>query len=380
MKLSIFCNVIDNYGDIGIAWRLARQLLADHAANVTLWVDDLDSFARIAPGVSPSKAQQSHLGIRIHHWPAENFPAVDADEVIIEAFGCRLPESYEQAMSERSQKPVWINLEYLSAEDWVSGCHGLASPHPNLPLKKYFFFPGFGEQTGGLICESSLIAEREAWQADHAMQDAYWHSLGVPARIEGEQRISVFCYESASIRSWLPLLMQGPALTRLLIPQGKILPDIAAAFGRDALPQADDVLQQGQLIAHILPLTDQDGYDRLLWSCDLNIVRGEDSFVRAQWAARPFIWHIYRQEDDAHIVKLNAFLQHYTNGLSDSQDTAICQLWQGFNRDEDVCSTWQNSERIRAEWLAHAQGWPQKQLRGGDLATRLVHFIKKQIQ
>ena len=149
----IFCCVVDNFGDIGVTWRLARQLkregnIAAHGdeVQVRLWVDDLASFARIAPGLQPALAQQQLDGVSICHWPAQDFPATDAADVVIEAFGCPLPDSYLAAMVGRARKPVWINLEYLSAEDWVAGCHGLASPHPQLPLTKHFFFPGFFNQ------------------------------------------------------------------------------------------------------------------------------------------------------------------------------------------------------------------------------------------
>lgn len=379
-RWDIFCTVIDNYGDIGVTWRLARQLAHEYGFAVRLWVDDLASFARIAPGLQPALAQQQLDGVDIHHWPAQDFPATDAADVVIEAFGCPLPERYLAAMVGRARKPVWINLEYLSAEDWVAGCHGLASPHPQLPLTKHFFFPGFGDDTGGLLCERALPAQRDAWQADAALQDAYWQSLGVPPRRAGELRVSLFCYESAAARQWLASCAADSQPLRLLVPQGKVLPDVATALGLTQLPQAGDVLQRGALTLHVLPLTDQHGYDRLLWSCDINIVRGEDSFVRAQWAARPFLWHIYRQDEDAHLVKLEAFLQRYSAALSPAARQQIHALWQGWNREQDIGKVWQTLPAVLAEWQHHARSWPQMQLRHGDLATRLVQFTEKQLQ
>jgi len=66
--------------------------------------------------------------------------------------------------------------------------------------------------------------------------------------------------------------------------------------------------QPGLLRIHQLPLLAQPDFDHLLWSCDFNFVRGEDSLVRALWAGRPFAWNIYPQEDGAHLPKLDAFL------------------------------------------------------------------------
>ena len=68
---------------------------------------------------------------------------------------------------------------------------------------------------------------------------------------------------------------------------------------------------RGALTVRVLPFVPQDDYDRLLWACDVNFVRGEDSFVRAQWAGQPFLWHIYLQDENLHHVKLRAFLQRY---------------------------------------------------------------------
>ena len=148
----IFCNVIDNYGDIGVCWRLARQLAHEQGIAVRLWVDDLSSFHRLCFEVDAAQEQQVCLGVEVRHW-TDFFPRVEPAHLIIEAFACQLPTSYIEAMAAQTRQPVWINLEHLSAEDWVAGCHGLPSPHPSLPLTKYFFFPGFTPDTGGLLLE-----------------------------------------------------------------------------------------------------------------------------------------------------------------------------------------------------------------------------------
>jgi uncharacterized repeat protein (TIGR03837 family) len=154
----IFCNVVDNYGDIGIAWRLARGLVGEHGLDVRLWVDDLHAFQRIWPAIDPSAEEQSCEGVTVRAWRSP-FAATEPARVVVEAFGCALPDAYLAAMGEQSPPPVWINLEYLSAEPWVAEHHGLPSPHPRLPLTKYFFFPGYTPATGGLLAEAGL-AER----------------------------------------------------------------------------------------------------------------------------------------------------------------------------------------------------------------------------
>jgi len=125
----IFCSVVDNYGDIGIAWRLARGLAGEHGLDVRLWVDDLNVFHRIWPAIDAAAAEQSCEGVTVCAWRTP-FAAAAPAQVVIDAFGCSLPEAYLAAMSEQSPPPVWINLEYLSAEPWVAEHHGLPSPHP----------------------------------------------------------------------------------------------------------------------------------------------------------------------------------------------------------------------------------------------------------
>ena len=380
LRWDIFCTVIDNFGDIGVTWRLARQLAAEHDAAVTLWVDDLASFARIAPTLDTDRHDQPLGDIRVRYWGKPFSTDFNVADVVIEAFACELPDGYQQAMAGRERKPVWLNLEYLSAEDWVAGCHRMASPHPRLPLTKHFFFPGFDAHSGGLLCEGGLLTTRDAWQADRAAQDAYWQARGVPPTAADGLRISLFAYDTPAATQWVTALAAGTQPVQLLVPLGRVLPDVLAGMGITRPAQAGDSFQHGALQVCVLPMTDQDGYDRLLWSCDLNIVRGEDSFVRAQWAGRPFIWHIYRQEEDAHLEKLDAFLQRYLAALPPDAAAAIRDFHHGWNRDDLAPDGWARLLAALPPWQQHAQRWPQALLAHGDLATNLVQFAKKQLQ
>lgn len=392
----IFCCVVDNFGDVGVTWRLARQLKQEGAlpaqeseVQVRLWVDDLASFARICPGLDPALESQWVDGIHIQHWhdtlPADTIPA----RVVIEAFACELPAPFIERMASQPSPPCWLNLEYLSAESWVEDCHGLASPQRlesqslgSLSLNKYFFFPGFTARTGGLLCERGLIVERERWQQDEAGLNAYWASLGLPPKQEHELRISLFTYESAALTSLVESWCQGATPVTLLLPLGRSLNDVLTGAGlADAVPtaRAGDLLRVGNLAIKLLPMTDQAGYDRLLWSCDLNLVRGEDSFVRAQWAARPFLWHIYPQEEQAHMVKLDGFLDHYLAQLP----TATGQWLRGFshalNQGENIREWWAQWPDHAAIWQQHGRHWSHKLLQDGDLVTRLVKFLESRI-
>ncbi|NER61928.1 elongation factor P maturation arginine rhamnosyltransferase EarP [Pseudomonas sp. MAFF212428] len=371
----IFCCVVDNYGDIGVTWRLARQLAAEHSLAVRLWVDELAAFARLCPTADPHLTAQWQQGVQVCQWPADWQPTTVAD-VVIGAFGCQLPAAYVQAMQARSVPAQWLNLEYLSAESWVEGCHGLPSPQAN-GLRKAFFFPGFTPRTGGLLRESNLLARRQAFERDPQARQAFLQGLGVTAQAQA-RLMSLFAYENPGLGSWLDALASDTRASHLLVPEGRVLGDVQAWFGEAPLV-VGSVAQRGALTVQILPFVSQDDYDRLLWCCEFNAVRGEDSFVRAQWAGRPLLWHIYVQEEYAHWEKLEAFLDQYTQGLSAPAGAALVQLWRAWNMDRDMGQAWQQLLLHWSELSAHAERWCAAQAAQPDLATALVQFCRNSL-
>ncbi|MDH1261382.1 elongation factor P maturation arginine rhamnosyltransferase EarP [Pseudomonas sp. GD03944] len=372
MKWDIFCSVVDNYGDIGVTWRLARQLASEQGAAVRLWVDDLAAFAAICPQADPAAEQQVVLGVEVRHWPRD-WQAAEPADVVIEAFACELPPAYVAAMAARAQKVLWLNLEYLSAEDWVEGCHGLPSLQSN-GLQKFFFFPGFTAGSGGLLREGDLLARREAFQADDAAVWQFLQTLGVTP-VAGARRISLFAYENAALASWLGALAADAQPTQLLVPEGRIVAELQRWLGVTAI-KAGDCVQRGQLQVQVLPFMRQEQYDLLLWSCDFNAVRGEDSFLRAQWAGQPLLWHIYQQAEGAHWDKLDAFLDLYIEGLSAEAGAVLRALWHAWNAGEDMAPGWAAVQQVWPELAEHSQRWALERASQADLATALVQFYR----
>lgn len=375
----IFCNVVDNYGDIGIAWRLARGLAGEHGLAVRLWVDDLQAFHRIWPAIDPDAAEQFCEGVAVRAWRTP-FVAVVPAQVVIDAFGCALPESYLAAMSECSPPPVWINLEYLSAEPWVAEHHGLPSPHPRLPLTRYFFFPGYTAETGGLLVEAGLAARRAAFV--RAGTSAFWRQIGLDAPQANELRVSLFAYENPALSGLLDAWAADTRPIACIVPEGRIIPQLAAWLAvADA--RAGEVFQRGALRLHILPFLNQDAYDHLLWACDLNFVRGEDSCVRAQWAARPLVWQAYPQAGEAHWDKLDALLVHYLEGLDQEAARAVSGMWRHWNGMPDVdemAACWTAWRAHQAVIEAHAAGWCDRLGLAGRLTGKLVDFVENRIK
>jgi len=412
----IFCNVIDNYGDIGVSWRLARQLVNEFDLNVRLWVDDLSSFAKLCPEADASLEIQHRRGVEVRLWH-QDFPDVQVADLVIDAFGCTLPPSYLAAMveiaihSDRSakmdarrqglvkrdstdkyseedeaaannagasligRKPVWINLEYLSAEDWVEGCHKLPSPKP--PLTRYFFFPGFTKKTGGLLLEHDLLARRDAFLRDKNQQLAFWRSIGMAVPSADTLKISLFAYENAALTSLFDAWAEGAQPVLCLVPEGRILPQVRQYFD-DCIGINPDLhtYKRGNLEVRVLPFVEQERYDELLWVCDVNFVRGEDSCVRAQWAGKPFVWQIYPQHDAVHWDKLQAFLDLYGGRLGAEDMQAMQGLWRQWNDEGDAGQAWSSFANRLVQLNFGAQAW-SLQLSSNNLALNLLDFSQE---
>jgi len=354
----IFCRVIDNHGDIGVCWRLARQLASEHGKVVRLWLDDLDSLKPMAPGVEIQSNKQICEGVEICRW-AESVVVDRPGEVVIEAFACDLPANYLQAMARIDRKPCWINLEYLTAESWAVECHGLASPHPSLPLVKYFYFSGFTAASGGLLREKNLLTRRDAEVA----------SLNRNQPLD----ISLFCYDNAPVGELLAALGESTSAVRLHVAPGKPL----AAISRHL--KGSGPWEVGQLQVLPFDFLPQDDFDRLLWRCDINFVRGEDSFVRAQWAGKPFVWQIYPQAAQVHLEKLEAFLACYTEMMSTAARNAAVNIFRAWNSVGDLRSAWEDFMVARAEIAGHNLRWSEQLAEHMDLSTALVKFCAAKV-
>ncbi|GAA0661632.1 elongation factor P maturation arginine rhamnosyltransferase EarP [Rheinheimera tangshanensis] len=374
MRCDLFCSVVDNFGDIGICWRLARQLQNEHQWQVTLWVDDLASFQKICHSVNPSLASQWQHDVMVRHWTAvlPTLTESDKPDLVIEALACTIPPSYLQWMASFTDKALWLNLEYLSAEDWVHGCHALPSPHSYLPLQKYFFFPGFTEQTGGLLREQGRVDSLTKLRDSTELQQEFWQQLGLVDAMNYQQKISLFAYSQSQIRPWLELLARSAQSTLLLVPQGQLATDLTQLYSELKTGRFDDK----SLSIRILDFMPQPMYDQLLACCDINFVRGEDSVIRAHWAGRPFIWQIYRQEEQAHLIKLQAFLDKYLQHAPPQQKDCIEKLHMAWNLEQDISAEFSLFSNFSEQIQVHNKKWQEYLTQQQDLASNLVRFAE----
>jgi hypothetical protein len=346
LSCDIFCNVIDNLGDAGVSWRLARQLATEYGWQVRLWIDDPAPIALFAP-------DHATVPVTVHPW-AGDFGGVIPAQIVIEAFACELPPRYVEAMASMPRPPVWLNLEYLSAEDWVAGCHGLPSPHPRLPLVKHFFFPGFVAGTGGLLREKNL-------------------AIPPPPTFSGTLEISLFCYDNPALPALLDAWQSDGQPIDCHVTAGLPRRQVEAWLCQPFPSGAS--IQRGRLKLVALPFLPQTKYDLLLARCHLNFVRGEDSFVRAQWAERPFVWQAYPQAVNAHLLKLDAFLNLYAN-VGDG-NTAARNFFHAWNGNGHL--NWTEFSGALAPLAAHAHAWAQQISAQGDLADNLAKFCASRL-
>jgi uncharacterized repeat protein (TIGR03837 family) len=359
--------VIDNYGDIGVCWRLARQLV-QHGQQVCLWVDDPTALSWMTAGASS--------GVQVQTWTQPlNLADKTPGDVLIEAFGCEIDTQFiaRYALQTRikSQHGLWINLEYLSAEAFVERCHLLPSPvmsGPGAGLSKFFFYPGFTVGTGGLLREPNLLTQQALFDPD-----AWLTQLGISS--SGQRLIPLFCYEPAGLTELLHTLANDAFPSTLLVTDGRASAAVRAEVARQkALAPSWNAAEK--LTVVYLPKLSQTDFDRLLWVGDLNFVRGEDSLVRALWAGKPFIWQIYPQDDAAHMVKLQAFLDWL------QAPEVVRQLHHWWNQSTSQASKPVKpppllSPQVLQQWRDCVKNAQTRLLSQPDLVTQLLDFVGK---
>lgn len=363
----LFCRVIDNFGDAGVCWRLARRLLALGVGSVRLVTDHPDVLALIAP--------EAGSIVRVAEWNAFEreaaAPGFDPAELVIESFGCRLPEAYDEALAKKRAAakaagrtpPFYLNLDYLSAEDWVEESHDVVGLHPRLDLPKLWFFPGFTARTGGVVIEDGLMEAQARFLSSE--RDAFLSSLGAdPAR----RTLFVFCYPVNRVETIAEGLRLAPAPWSVLIAPG-------AAGDRleGLLSQAD----RSRILPVRTPFLPQTEFDRLLWASDAAVIRGEDSFVRAQLAATPLLWSTYPTEDGAHRVKLDAWLGRFAPSLPEGLREDYVRASDDWLEGALDAKAFANL-LVRAPELARGfRAWREGLLANGDLGANILRRALK---
>ncbi len=374
----LFCTVIDNYGDIGVSWRLAQCLQRELGWRVCLWVDDTAALRRLCPDLPEPPCIYEQISIKTWREGAEahDITAAPLPQVVIETFACSLPESVHHIMQQA--RPLWLNWEYLSAETSNERLHALPSLQAD-GLQKYFWFMGFSEPSGGLLREQDY-AERSRFQTE-----ALRTQLRLPEKNAPEWLL--FGYASPIWAKWLQMWQQAGEPITLLLAGHQIIESLkaAAAIPADALQHDGDVFQTASVRLIKIPFVAQHDFDRLLHLADGLIVRGEDSFVRAQLAAKPFFWHIYPQDEMAHLDKLDAFWKKayplYPGSIRNAHRLLSDELNGGHTLDSaQRLTAWQTLQQYLPAWQQAASAWQQILAAQPSATEKLAKFIQDKLK
>lgn len=367
LSIDLFCKVVDNFGDIGVCYRLAKEFSRNNI-DIFLYVDDLETFKKICPSVQTTKNIQflANDKITVIKWIpfAESY---SPSNVVIEAFACNLDESYTSSFNE---KTLWINLEYLSAEDWVESCHCLPSLQSN-GVKKFFFFPGFNSKTGGINFEEYFYT-----LSNQESREFIFNKFKLPLELNTYFLCLLFTYENKMVIPLMESIIKNKKNVIFLLPQGRI-----TKFLQNS--KEFNLLKSSNLNVKFIefPMMQQDEFNKIIKGCDLNIVRGEDSISQAIIAGKPFIWHIYKQEEDAHLDKIKAFLAKYTQCIPNEISCILNKTFLTFNTDESnnniVVSTFNDFMLEYEEICSYSKGIAAILFNNRNLCSNLLKFINE---
>lgn len=370
----IFCNVIDNFGDIGVSWRLARILQRELGWQVHLWTDDFPSLQALCPDLA--SIPNIHQGIGIHAWQADHAEDTDTaptPDIVIETFACELPDNVQTII--RQHQPLWLNWEYLSAEDSNERLHLMPSPQAG-GIQKYFWFMGFSEKSGG------LLRERDYVQSARFDTETLRRQLKLPAKNAPEWLL--FGYQSDIWAKWLTMWQQASQPITLLLAGTQIIASLknSGLVPQNALLEDGDVYQSEHVTLIKIPFVPQQDFDKLLNLADGAVIRGEDSFVRAQLAGKPFFWYIYPQEENIHLDKLHAFWDKVHQVYPDVVATAHRRLSDELNNGEALSDSqrlqaWQTLTAHQNEWQQSAAKWRDGLFAQKSAVEKLAAFISK---
>lgn len=374
LTLDIFCKVIDNYGDAGVCLHLARTL-SQQEVKVTLWCDQLKVLEQIQ-----NHKDTSTPNLQLKEWPL--LTKYDCPDAVINAFNCRLDPAVIKAIQtkERSGQPaVVINLDYLSAEDWVEGCHGLTSPADGISC--YYFFPGFTNKTGGLNVDPDFVKQCKANLHKIALENSP-HS----AHTKTDQNITLFSYKNPALMPLLNSFTNSSIPRVLTVFQGLALDNLNQLLSLNL--HAGETIQLGELTIHASAMVEQQEYDDYLLNNQCNLVRGEDSIIRAMHTGRPFLWQIYKQEENAHIVKLESFLDRMYSVLSSSKDLTGTEWEKDFSYLKQCMLAYNEAasypdnftfEQFIQNTQALFYNFAQYLCAQAPLSARLLAFIKEKL-
>ena len=340
-SIDIFCQVIDNYGDVGVAYRLAREFKRVYPNKKLRFVINKTEELNLI-----RKSEDIEIILYKDISKIEN-----SADLIIESFGCEIPKKYMHKALKNSK--LIINLEYFSAEKWVDDFH-LQESFLGGNLKKYFFIPGLSEKSGGILLDNEFLERKKKVEAN---KEYYLEKFGIKEKYDLIG--SVFSYE----KNFGSLIEELKKLGKKII-----LLMLSEKTQKNFIKYFDNGNNYDKIKFVKLPFFSYDKYEELLALCDFNLVRGEDSFVRALLLGKPFLWHIYPQDENTHIKKLESFLEKYCPNNKELKQTFINY---NINKD-DFSYFFKNFKEIEK----YNKNYANYLIKNCDLMEKLINFIE----
>lgn len=347
MKFDVFCNVIDNFGDAGVCLRLCRSI-KNKGHDVNLYCDDLNTLLTIA-------TDEDTKSIGLFMW--NDKLTFEPSDITILAFSCRVSNDIVKKLKDK--KTLIINLEYLSAEKWVEDFHALPSFVDS--LKCFYFFPGFTKKTGGLVIE-----------------DDFKDKIKNRKEPTNTRKISLFSYKNQNVKTILDMLESSQRDNHIQVFTGKGLDNLNDILGTNL--KINDNYQYSNISIDVLDMVPQPNYDDILINSDLNLVRGEDSIVRAMLTGNIFLWQIYYQEEKTHIKKLNEFFNRMQDTLGKSLYLDDFIALNNLYNDEPIkIRSDFNYDDFEANFSLLCKKWSEHLISLGSLSDNLIDFCHKNL-
>ena len=380
-KIIILCKVVDNFGDIGVVYRLARALSdLRPELELTLVVSNLDSFHKMASQIDPKKTIQDfrykNSTWKILDWNLETESGKRKTEneeqlltpdcsVILECFQCGRPDWLENILfaPDFAQTVQIIQIDYLTAEDYADEFHLLKSGTRKTNIKKIFFMPGFTPKTGGLIINDQPVINSENPGFSSLTQQAF--------------KIFFFAYEDdcTSVVNGISAFQD-----KMREMNKEFSVTVYLADGKSCVPFERSWKKiNSPFKIEKIPFLQQEEFDYFIAQMDFLFVRGEDSLARAALTGLPYVWQAYKQDENYQLVKVNALLERMKESFGAQEFEPIQLFWQSYNDYKNQtqpepltkmlldCANLKNTAGFKA--------FAKELHENGNLAKHLLEFI-----
>lgn len=273
--IDIYCDIIDNYGDIAFAIKLIN----------TYSFQKKDSHFRIFSNnreVYDMFSASLRVEAHVSYFDIWEIPHLLPNSHICNLFERQIDYNFLESF----EFPIHLtNFSYFSLEPYSSTStpgiqviHGRTNTHKNLTVED--FAVSLLDGTGWVFSEKYFMEEIY-------FQEYFINKYKLP---KNKKWISVFCYRETEWELKEKNFFEAFSSEYIFL-----------SFGMQNLWQKNSLQ---------LPFLSMQEYYSLLQHCEANIVRGENSLIPALESKKAFYWDIYKESNGAHTQKIEDFSQY----------------------------------------------------------------------